>query len=249
MQEKESTHFGYQQVETAAKKDLVAEVFHSVANRYDLMNDLMSGGLHRLWKKRTIQACAVRRGQQILDVASGTGDLAAVFAKEVGPEGHVVLSDINESMLAQGRLRLIDKGILNNVSYVLADAENLPFPSQHFDCVTIAFGLRNVTRQAKALESFFRVLKPGGKLVILEFSRCVVPGLAKIYDLYSFKVIPKLGEIITDDRKSYEYLVESIRMHPDQETLKGMMQSVGFEDVKYTNMTGGIVAMHEGYKY
>jgi len=244
-----STHFGYKEVPTTEKTNLVRQVFHSVADRYDLMNDLMSAGLHRLWKRRTIAASKLKPGQVVLDVASGTGDIAAALAKGVGKTGHVIATDINEAMLTRGRLRLIDKGLISNLSYVLADAEQLPFPSNHFDCVTIAFGLRNVTDQNKALQAFYRVLKPGGKLLILEFSRMTIPALARLYDSYSFKVIPKIGELITQDRKSYEYLVESIRMHPDQQTLKSMMEKGGFEDVNYHNMSGGIVALHEGYKY
>jgi demethylmenaquinone methyltransferase/2-methoxy-6-polyprenyl-1,4-benzoquinol methylase len=246
---KETTHFGYQEVPLVEKTGLVAEVFHSVADRYDLMNDLMSGGLHRLWKRLAIAECKVKPGQTLLDVASGTGDLAAALAKQTGKSGRVVLTDINESMLARGRLRLMDRGLMGNVFYVQSDAEQLPFPSHYFDCVTIAFGLRNVTQQENALRSMYRVLKPGGKLVILEFSRMTLPWLQKLYDLYSFKLIPKLGEWVTQDRKSYEYLVESIRMHPDQETLKGLMEKAGFEDVGYHNLTGGVVALHQGYKY
>lgn len=246
---KKTTHFGYQEVPTVEKTNLVAEVFHSVANRYDLMNDLMSGGLHRLWKRLTIAQCHARPGQVILDLAAGTGDLAAPLAKQVGKTGRVILADINESMLARGRLRLIDQGLIGNIFYVLADAEQLPFPSHYFDCITIAFGLRNVTHQERALRSMYRVLKPGGKLLILEFSRLTIPALQKLYDLYSFNIIPKLGEWITQDRKSYEYLVESIRMHPDQETLKSLMEKAGFEDVSYNNLTGGVVALHQGHKY
>lgn len=244
-----TTHFGYQEVPLREKASLVGQVFHSVANRYDLMNDLMSGGLHRLWKKIAIAKCDAQFGQVILDVASGTGDLAAALAKAVGKTGYVILTDINESMLAKGRLRLIDKGIIGNVSYVQADAENLPFSDNYFDRITIAFGLRNITQQDNALKSMYRILKPGGKLLILEFSRVNSPLLRRLYDLYSFKLIPKIGEWVAQDRKSYEYLVESIRMHPDQETLKSMMEKVGFEDVKYENLTTGVVALHEGYKY
>jgi len=244
-----TAHFGYQEVPAQEKAGKVAEVFHSVANRYDLMNDLMSAGLHRLWKRRTITQCDAHPGHLILDVASGTGDLAAALAKQVGKTGHVTLTDINESMLMRGRLRLIDQGILGNVSYVLADAEHLPFPANHFDRITIAFGLRNVTHQDQALKSMFQVLKPGGKLLILEFSKLTNPLLQKLYDLYSFNIIPQVGEWVTQDRKSYEYLVESIRMHPNQEKLKALMEQAGFEDVHYSNLSGGIVALHEGYKY
>ncbi len=245
----ETTHFGYQEVPVLEKAGQVADVFHSVANRYDLMNDLMSGGLHRLWKRTAIAQCQARAGQAILDVAAGTGDLAAALAKKVGKQGQVTLTDINESMLARGRERMIDEGLIGNIFYVLANAEALPFPSHSFDCVTIAFGLRNVTDQEKALRSMYHVLKPGGKVLILEFSRLTLPWLQKLYDLYSFKVIPKLGEWVTQDRKSYDYLVESIRMHPKQEDLKALMEKAGFEDVSYHNLTGGVVALHQGYKY
>jgi len=247
--QKTTTHFGYQEVPVHDKSGLVAEVFHSVADRYDIMNDFMSGGLHRLWKRLTVAQCNARPGQTLLDVASGTGDLARALAHQVGKSGQIVMTDINESMLARGRQRMLDEGLVGNIAYVLADAEELPFPANHFDRVTIAFGLRNVTRQDKALRAMYRVLKPGGKLLILEFSRLTLPWLQKLYDLYSFNIIPKLGEWITQDRKSYEYLVESIRMHPDQETLKGMMTEAGFEDAGYHNFTGGIVALHQGYKY
>jgi len=246
---KETTHFGYQEIPLQEKAGRVAQVFHSVANRYDLMNDLMSAGLHRLWKRLTIAQCQARPGQTLLDVASGTGDLAAALAKKIGKTGQVILTDINESMLARGRERMLNQGLVGNISYVLANAEDLPFPSQTFDRVTIAFGLRNVTQQEKALESMHRVLKPGGKLLILEFSHLTLPWLQKWYDLYSFHIIPKLGEWVTQDRESYDYLVESIRMHPKQERLKGMMEAVGLEDVTYHNFTGGVVALHQGYKY
>lgn len=245
----EKTHFGYQAVPVREKTTRVAEVFHSVADRYDIMNDLMSGGLHRLWKRAALTQCHAKPGQLILDLASGTGDLAAILAKQVGKDGHVVLSDINDAMLARGRMRLIDQGLIANVSYVQANAEVLPFLSNYFDGITMAFGLRNVTHQDQALASMYRVLKPGGKLIILEFSRVTNPLLRKLYDLYSFNVIPQLGALVTHDRKSYEYLVESIRMHPDQETLKSMMEQAGFEDVQYHNLTAGVVALHQGYKY
>lgn len=244
-----TTHFGYQEVPLNQKASLVEDVFHSVADRYDLMNDLMSGGLHRFWKKVALLHCNAQPGHIILDVASGTGDLAAVLAKQVRETGHVVLTDINETMLTKAYSRLIDKGIVSNVSYVQADAESLSFSNNSFDRITIAFGLRNVTRQDKALQSMYRILKPGGKLLILEFSCVQSPFLRRLYDFYSFKIIPKIGEWIANDRKSYDYLVESIRMHPDQETLKAMMAKAGFEDVKYTNLSAGIVALHEGYKY
>lgn len=242
-------YFGYQEIPLREKTQRVAAVFDSVATRYDVMNDLMSLGFHRLWKKMAIAHCGARAGHIVLDLASGTGDLAAALARIVGCNGHVILSDINDSMLTRGRLRLIDQGIVDNVSYVQANAESLPFPDNHFDRITIAFGLRNVTQQDKALAAMYRVLKPGGKLLILEFSQVQIPWLRQFYDLYSFKVIPALGQWVTKDRKSYEYLVESIRMHPDQETLKVMMAAAQFEAVTYSNLSGGIVAVHEGYKY
>lgn len=247
--EKSTTDFGYTQVPLQEKKQRVADVFHSVANKYDLMNDVMSFGMHRVWKKFTLSKCHVRPGQIVLDLAGGTGDLAAEFVKKVGKDGHVVLADINEKMLQQGRMRLLDKGIVSPISFIQADAENLPFPDNYFDCITIAFGLRNVTDKTAALRSMYRVLKPGGKLLVLEFSKPISPILASIYDAYSFNIIPKLGSFITHDEKSYQYLVESIRMHPDQETLKTLLKTCDFEDVEYHNFTGGVVALHIGYKY
>jgi demethylmenaquinone methyltransferase/2-methoxy-6-polyprenyl-1,4-benzoquinol methylase len=244
-----TTHFGYRDVPVEEKVDLVAEVFRSVAPRYDLMNDLMSMGMHRLWKRFTVNQAALRAGHRVLDVASGTGDLAKAFAKKVGKSGKVVMTDINEAMLQVGRDRLVDEGIVGNVECVLADAEKLPFTDNDFDCVTIAFGLRNVTDKAAALRSMYRVLKPGGKVLILEFSQPQSKMLHTIYDFYSFHVIPKIGEVVTKDRDSYQYLVESIRKHPDQETLKGMMEEAGFEGVSYFNLSGGIVALHKGFKY
>lgn len=248
-QQDDTTHFGYQQVPTGQKAAKVAEVFHSVAAKYDLMNDLMSLGIHRLWKRYTIEMSGVRRGQRVLDIAGGTGDLTAKFSKLVGTEGEVVLADINDSMLKVGRSRLADRGIIGNVTYAQANAECLPFPDNHFDVITIAFGLRNVTDKDKALASMFRVLKPGGRLLVLEFSKPVAPGLGPIYDQYSFKLLPFMGKLVTNDSESYKYLAESIRMHPDQETLKGMMEGVGFEQVDFHNLTGGIVALHRGFKY
>ncbi len=247
--ESDKTHFGYRDVPNEEKAKLVAEVFRSVAPKYDLMNDVMSFGLHRLWKRFTISQANIRPGQKILDVASGTGDLAREFAKKVGENGKVVMTDINEAMLSVGRERMIDAGIVGNLECVQADAEDLPFESNYFDCVTIAFGLRNVTDKAKALRSMYRVLKPGGKLLILEFSKPTVPLLSKVYDAYSFNIIPKMGEWITKDRASYQYLVESIRKHPDQETLKNMLKDAGFADVEYFNLNAGIVALHKGWKY
>lgn len=244
-----TTHFGYRDVPLNEKANLVADVFRSVAPKYDLMNDLMSLGLHRLWKRFTITQAALRPGNIVLDVASGTGDLAKAFAKIVGCHGKVIMTDINEAMLQVGRERLEDAGIIGNLECIQADAENLPFESNYFDCVSIAFGLRNVTNKAAAIKSMYRVLKPGGKLLILEFSHPQTPLINKLYDLYSFNIIPKLGELIANDRDSYQYLVESIRMHPDQETLKAMMQESGFEDVEYFNLNGGIVALHKGFKY
>jgi len=246
---KKTTHFGYREVPVSEKANLVGEVFRSVAPKYDLMNDLMSLGLHRLWKRMTISEASLRPGDRVLDVASGTGDLAKAFAKIVGKQGKVIMTDINEAMLSVGRDRLADQGIIGNVDCVQADAENLPFADNYFDCATIAFGLRNVTNKHAALASLYRVLKPGGRLLILEFSHPTLPLINTLYDLYSFHVIPKLGEIITRDRGSYQYLVESIRMHPDQETLKAMMLEAGFEDVDYLNLSGGIVALHKGFKY
>jgi len=244
---KESTHFGYESVPLADKARRVRNVFDSVASRYDLMNDLMSGGLHRLWKRFAIEQAAVRRGQSVLDLAGGTGDLAREFAGKVGSSGHVVLADINASMLAEGRRRLVDAGVAGNLSIAQVDAEQLPFASSSFDCITMAFGLRNVTRKEKALESMRRVLKPGGKALILEFSK-PVEALKPAYDIYSFKVLPLLGKLVANDDASYRYLAESIRMHPDQDALLGMMQDAGFERCRYHNLAGGIVALHIGYR-
>jgi demethylmenaquinone methyltransferase/2-methoxy-6-polyprenyl-1,4-benzoquinol methylase len=245
---KRTTHFGYREVPESEKAGLVGEVFRSVANKYDLMNDLMSFGVHRLWKRFAVGSSGVRRGQSVLDVAGGSGDLAALFAERVGREGRVVLSDINPAMLEVGRGRLIDRGIAGNVEFALADAEALPFPDDSFDCVSIGFGLRNVTHIDKALASMFRVLKPGGRLLVLEFSKPVLPVLDKVYDAYSFGLLPLLGRVVANDGASYRYLAESIRRFPDQETLKGLMQAAGFERVHYFNLTGGIVALHKGYK-
>ncbi|ENY71148.1 Ubiquinone/menaquinone biosynthesis methyltransferase ubiE [Aeromonas diversa CDC 2478-85] len=244
-----TTHFGFKTVATEEKETLVAGVFHSVAAKYDLMNDLMSFGIHRLWKRFTIDCSGVRKGHKVLDLAGGTGDLTAKFSRIVGETGQVVLADINDSMLKVGRDKLRNLGISGNVAFVQANAEALPFPDNHFDLITIGFGLRNVTDKAKALASMFRVLKPGGRLLVLEFSKPESEVMAKLYDLYSFKLLPKMGELVANDSESYQYLAESIRMHPDQETLKGMMEQVGFEDVSYYNLTQGVVALHRGYKY
>ena len=248
MSEKKTTHFGYQKVETDAKADMVAGVFHSVAARYDLMNDLMSGGIHRIWKRFTIELSGVRKGQAVLDIAGGTGDLASRFSDIVGPEGKVILADINDSMLRVGRDKLIDSGRYSNIDCVQADAQDLPFPENSFDCITIAFGLRNVTDKNAALRSMLRVLKPGGRLLVLEFSKPRNELLSKAYDTYSFKILPILGKIVANDSDSYQYLAESIRMHPDQDTLKDMMEDAGFSRCEYHNMTGGVVALHRGVK-
>ena len=233
-----TTHFGYKTVKVEEKAGKVAEVFHSVAGKYDLMNDLMSGGVHRLWKRITIEMSGVRR----------TGDLTAKFSRIVGPEGTVVLADINDSMLRVGRDRLTDLGIVNNVKFSQADVQYLPFPDNSFDVITIAFGLRNVTDKDLALRSMLRVLKPGGRLLVLEFSSPVNPLLSKIYDTYSFSILPKLGKLFASDADSYQYLAESIRMHPGQETLQGMMDNAGFANTDFHNMTGGVVALHRGVK-
>lgn len=249
MDQEQTTHFGYQQVPVIEKANRVAEVFHSVADKYDVMNDVMSFGVHRLWKRLTIDAAGAKQGSQVLDLAGGTGDLASKFARIVGKSGKVVLSDINASMLENGRKRLTDQGIAGNIEYVQANAECLPFADNTFDIITIAFGLRNVTNKDAALRSMFRVIKPGGRLLVLEFSKPVLPGLAPLYDQYSFKLLPMMGKLIANDADSYRYLAESIRMHPDQATLQGMMEAAGFERVTYTNMTGGIVALHKGFKF
>lgn len=243
-----TTHFGFQDVPENQKAQKVAEVFHSVAAKYDLMNDLLSGGMHRLWKRFTIELSGVRVGNRVLDIAGGTGDLTRKFANLVGPTGEVVLADINDSMLKVGRDRLLDCGVAGNVSFVQADAEKLPFPDNHFDVVTIAFGLRNVTHKEDAIRSMLRVLKPGGRLLVLEFSKPSSPLLSKVYDTYSFNFMPLMGKLITNDADSYRYLAESIRMHPDQDTLKGMMLDAGLERVQYFNLTAGVAALHTGIK-
>ena len=246
MTEKTTTHFGFTQVPSKDKARHVAQVFESVANRYDIMNDLMSCGIHRWWKHFTVELAGIKRGQRVLDLAGGTGDLAAQWARLVGAEGEVILADINAAMLQVGRDRLLDKGIM--VDYARANAEQLPFADNSFDVISMAFGLRNVTHKEIALKSMLRVLKPGGQVLILEFSELRLRTLKPFYDLYSFKILPLLGRLVTKDAASYRYLAESIRMHPNQETLLQMMQQAGFERCDYHNLSGGIVAIHRGYK-
>jgi len=243
----ETTHFGYKTVALDEKAGLVRGVFDSVATRYDVMNDLMSAGLHRVWKRFTVDQAGVRPGHSVLDLAGGTGDLALKFSRLVGPKGHVVLADINAEMLEQGRRRLVDAGVAGNFSIVQVDAENLPFDDETFHCVTIAFGLRNVTNKEAALASMYRVLKPGGKMLILEFSK-PAGAIKPAYDLYSFKMLPLVGKLVAGDQDSYQYLAESIRMHPDQESLLGMIRDAGFERSRYHNLAAGIVALHVGYR-
>ena len=245
---KKTTHFGYQEIPIADKTSKVRGVFNSVAYRYDLMNDLMSVGIHRFWKRVAVESIAIRPGMQILDLASGTGDLARAMIKRTGLNGFVVLADINHRMLSTGRDRFINSGHLKGFGWCQCDAELLPYPENHFDRVTISFGLRNVTEKGQALAEMNRVTKPNGKVLILEFSKPTSQSLTKFYDLYSFGMLPILGQIVTGDRESYQYLVESIRKHPDQETLKNLIEDAGFTNVTYTNLTGGIVAIHQGTK-
>ena len=247
--QQETTHFGFKTVAKEDKQKLVANVFHSVAGKYDLMNDLLSFGIHRLWKRFTIDCSGVRKGQKVLDLAGGTGDFTAKFSRLVGQSGEVVLADINDSMLQVEREKLRNLGVVGNVNYVQANAEALPFPDNTFDCVIISFGLRNVTDKDKALRSMYRVLKPGGRLLVLEFSKPILDPLSKAYNFYSFNILPKIGEMVVNDGESYRYLAESIRMHPAQEPLKEMMLQAGFEEVSYYNLTAGIVALHRGYKF
>ena len=247
--DQKTTHFGYQQVPSGEKADKVAAVFTKVAPRYDIMNDLMSLGLHRIWKKIAISLGQVRTGHAVLDLAGGSGDLAARIIPLVGPKGRVVLSDINHAMLACGRDRLTNMGFIKQIEYVQANAEQLPFEDNTFDRSFIGFGLRNVTDKQKALNSMYRTLAPGGCVIVLEFSTPTMPVLKPIYDAYSFKILLWLGKVVAQDADSYRYLAESIRMHPDQETLKNMMQQAGFERCSYHNLTGGIVAIHRGYKF
>jgi len=242
------THFGFRDVPVEDKARHVRAVFDSVADNYDLMNDLMSFGVHRLWKRYAINMAGIRPGQRILDLAGGTGDLTRLMAPLTGPGGHVVLSDINAAMLNRGRSALLDRGISGNVGFAQVNAEQLPFPDNSFDLVTIAFGLRNVTDKQRALRAMQRVLRPGGRLLVLEFSRPVA-ALKPAYDFYSFSVLPRLGRLVARDADSYRYLAESIRMHPDQQTLQGMLEQAGFEQCDYHNLSGGIVAIHRGYKF
>jgi demethylmenaquinone methyltransferase / 2-methoxy-6-polyprenyl-1,4-benzoquinol methylase len=244
----ETVDFGYEKVPRNEKADRVRQVFASVAGKYDVMNDLMSLGVHRLWKQFTLSVTGLRAGQHALDVAGGTGDLTLGMLRQVGKQGRVTLSDINEAMLERGRDRLLDAGFVGNVECIVADAENLPFADNSFDCVTIGFGLRNVTDKDAALRSMYRVLKPGGQLLVLEFSTPTLPGLKPVYDAYSFHVLPLLGRLVAGDEASYRYLAESIRMHPDQETLLAMLTNAGFAQARYHNLSGGIVALHRGYK-
>ena len=249
MTDKRSTDFGFQRIPREDKARRVRGVFDSVADHYDLMNDLMSAGAHRIWKRFTLALANLRPGQRALDVAGGSGDLAAGLARQVGERGLVVLTDINAAMLRRGRDRLIDAGCVGNVEYLQANAERLPFPDGTFDCITIGFGLRNVTDKSAALASMRRALKPGGQLLVLEFSHPNVPGLKPLYDAYSFRILPLLGKLVARDAQSYRYLAESIRVHPDQERLLKMMQDAGLEGCRYHNLSGGIVAVHRGYRY
>jgi len=244
-----TTHFGFEQVDWDDKARRVGAVFDSVAGRYDLMNDLMSFGVHRLWKRFAVERSGVRAGQRVLDLAGGTGDLAERLAARVGPTGEVVVADINASMLNHGRDRLLDHGIAGSVEFVQADAEHLPFPDAGFDLITIAFGLRNVTDKQAALNEMYRVLKPGGRVLVLEFSKPVAPGLKPLYDFYSFRILPLMGRAVARDADSYRYLAESIRMHPGQDELKTMLEQAGFENTEYFNLSGGIVALHRGYRF
>jgi demethylmenaquinone methyltransferase/2-methoxy-6-polyprenyl-1,4-benzoquinol methylase len=249
MKDERSTDFGFEKVPWGEKARRVRGVFDSVADSYDVMNDLMSAGAHRLWKRFTLSLTNLRPGQRALDLAGGTGDLAKGLARQVGDRGLVVLVDINAAMLERGRDRLIDNGCVGNIQYVQANAERLPFATGSFDCITIGFGLRNVTDKPAALASMYRALKPGGQLLVLEFSQPIAPGLAPVYDAYSFHVLPLLGKLVARDEASYRYLAESIRMHPNQEKLLAMMQAAGLEGCRYHNLSGGIVAVHRGYKY
>lgn len=247
--QRKKTHFGFESVAWDEKEKKVGAVFQSAAKNYDLMNDLMSMGIHRLWKRFTIELSQIRAGNTVLDLAGGSGDLTRLLSKKVGPAGMVILADINNAMLTVGRERLFDEGLYQNINFVQANAQTLPFTDNSFHCITIGFGLRNVTDKDEALRSMYRVCKPGGKLMVLEFSTPTLPGLKTIYDWYSFNILPKIGQLVANDATSYQYLAESIRMHPCQEDLKAMIEKAGFEDCHYHNLTGGIVALHIAYKY
>jgi len=247
--EHKTTHFGFESVPWDEKEKKVGAVFHSVAKNYDFMNDLMSLGIHHLWKRFTIELSHLRPGQSALDLAGGSGDLTRLLSRKVGDKGYVILADINAAMLDVGRTRLLNEGLLSNINYVQANAQELPFADNSFHCITIGFGLRNVTDKDAALRSMFRVCKPGGKIMVLEFSSPTLPGLKPVYDWYSFNILPKIGQLFTQDADSYKYLAESIRMHPNQEGLKKMIESAGFEDCHYHNLSGGIVALHIAHKY
>lgn len=249
VEQKKTTHFGYTSVGWDEKEKKVAEVFHSVAQNYDVMNDLMSLGIHHLWKRYTVELSHIRPGQIVLDLAGGSGDLTRLLCKKVGNTGRVILADINSAMLNTGRNRLLDEGLYQNIDFIQANAQCLPFAKNSFHCITIGFGLRNVTDKDEALRSMYRVCKPGGKLMVLEFSTPTFPGLKPIYDWYSFHILPKIGKFFAQDEASYQYLAESIRMHPDQHTLQKMIEQTGFEDCSYHNLSGGIVALHVAYKY
>ncbi|WED42810.1 bifunctional demethylmenaquinone methyltransferase/2-methoxy-6-polyprenyl-1,4-benzoquinol methylase UbiE [Legionella cardiaca] len=246
---KKTTHFGFESVAWDEKEKKVGDVFKSVARNYDLMNNVMSLGIHHLWKRFTVEISQVRAGQFVLDLAGGSGDLTRLLSKKVGAQGKVILADINAAMLAVGRDRLLDEGLYENINFVQANAQTLPFANNSFHCITIGFGLRNVTDKDEALRSMYRVCKPGGKIMVLEFSSPTLPGLKPIYDWYSFNILPKLGQLLAQDAASYQYLAESIRMHPPQEALKAMIEKAGFEDCHYHNLSGGIVALHVAYKY
>lgn len=248
MTDQQTTDFGFQKVSSDEKTRRVRQVFTSVAAEYDLMNDLMSLGVHRLWKRHAVHLCSIKKNDQVLDLAGGTGDIAALVKPRLGEDGSLTVCDINSDMLQHGRDRFINTGMTDGISYVQANAECLPFADNNFDCITIAFGLRNVTDKDKALRSMYSKLKYGSRIMVLEFSRIAIPVLAKLYDQYSFKLIPRIGKLIANDEESYQYLVESIRMHPDQDSLKTMMEAAGFEKVSYLNLSGGIVAIHRGYK-
>ncbi|MEQ8426240.1 MAG: bifunctional demethylmenaquinone methyltransferase/2-methoxy-6-polyprenyl-1,4-benzoquinol methylase UbiE [Gammaproteobacteria bacterium] len=248
MTDQQTTDFGFQKVSSDEKTRRVRQVFTSVAAEYDLMNDLMSLGVHRLWKRHAVHLCSIKKDDQVLDLAGGTGDIAALIKPRLGDDGSLTVCDINADMLQHGRDRFINTGTFDGINYVQANAECLPFADNNFDCITIAFGLRNVTDKGKALRSMYSKLKYGSRIMVLEFSRIAMPVLAKFYDQYSFKLIPRIGKLVANDEESYQYLVESIRMHPDQDNLRAMMEAAGFEKVSYLNLSGGIVAIHRGYK-